>query len=93
MERRLGGLKAKVLYNNVMMASLKEEKDTEANKAMLSKVKMAGVLMPGLSSLSELDKIQTIKDMAAEIEDLVKEGGKYCKVVFVCHLKKQIRGL
>ena len=72
-----------------MMASLKEEKDTEANKAMLSKVKMAGVLMPGLSSLSELDKIQTIKDMAAEIEDLVKEEGKYCKVVFVRHLKKQ----
>ena len=91
-ERRLGSLEAKVFYNNVMTASLKEEQDCEANKAMLSKVTISGVPMPGLSKLNEQEKIQAIKDKAAEIVDLVKEEGQSYKVVFVRHLNKKIRG-
>ena len=59
---------------------------------MLSKVTMAGVPMPGLGALSALEKIQAIKDKAAEIVELVKEVGKEYKVVFVRYLNQKIRG-
>ena len=91
-ERRLGALEAKVFYDNIMMAGLKEEQDTEANKAMLNRVTIAGVPMELASTLTEQEKVQAIKDKANEIIDIIKQEGKQYKAVFVRHLNKQIRG-
>ena len=75
-----------------MMASLKEEQDTEANIAMLNRVAISGVTVEGLAGLKEADKVTPMKDKVNEIIDLLKEEGQEFQVVFVRHLNKQIRG-
>ena len=42
-ERRLGRLEAKTFYDNVMMAGLQQEQDTEANRSMLDRVTISGI--------------------------------------------------
>ena len=91
-ERRLGRLEAKAFFDNVMMASLKEDQDSEANKAMLNKVTIAAVPMELAPTLTELEKVEAIKTKANEIIDIVKrEGGQY-KALFVRHLNRKILG-
>ena len=91
-ERRLGLLEAKVSYNNVMTASLKEDQDTEANRATLNKVTISAVPMDSLSSLTEIEKIEAIKKKAKEMIDIVKQEGKEYVAVFVKHLNPNVRG-
>ena len=91
-EQRLGALEAKVFFDNVMMASLKEEQDTAANRAMLNRLTMTGVTLEGLENLSDEERIKAIKDKVNEIIDIVKKDDKQYKVVFVRHLNPQVRG-
>ena len=86
-ERRVGMLEAKSFFDNVMMAGLKEEQDTEANRAMLNKVTMAGVEIPGLANLTrDEDRIKLIKDTVAQIIEVVRVDDHQFKVLFVRHL-------
>ena len=91
-EQRLGALEAKVFFDNVMMASLKEEQDTAANRAMLNRLTMTGVTLEGLDNLSDEERIKAIEDKVNEIIDIVKKDDKQYKVVFVRHLNPQVRG-
>ena len=92
LSRRLGVLESKVFYNNLMTASLKEELDTEANKAMLNKVTVAGVVIPGIENLKDTDKIAAMKAKVAELIELLKEEDQEYEVQFVRHLNNQVRG-
>ena len=91
-EQRLGFLEAKSFYDSLMMASLKEEQDTEANIAMLNRVSISGVTIEGLADLKEMEKVAPMKAKVNEIIDILKEEGQELQVVFVRHLNKQIRG-
>ena len=86
-ERRIGVLEAKSFSDNVMMAGLKEDQDTEANRAMMNKVTMAGVEVPGLAGLTtDEDRIKLIKETVGSIFDMIKYEGHEYKVLFVKHL-------
>ena len=86
-ERRVGALEAKSFFDDVMMAGLKEDQDTEANRAMMNRVTMAGVEISGLAGLtSDAERIALIKDSVASVIDLVKQEGHQFKVLFVRHL-------
>ena len=91
-ERRLGSIEAKIFYDNVMMAGLKEEQDLEANKAMLNRIVFSGVALPSLQSVKDEEKIALIKGKIEEIIDFVKGEDKSYKVLFVKHLNPQVRG-
>ena len=86
-KRRIGVLEAKSFSDNVMMAGLKEDQDTEANRAMMNKVTMAGVEVPGLAGLTtDEDRIKLIKESVGLIFDMIKYEGHEYKVLFVKHL-------
>ena len=91
-ERRVGTLEAKTFYDNVMMAGLKEEQDSEANKAMLNRVILSKISMPNLQGLNEEGRIRSIKDRINEIIESVKANDKEYKVLFVRHLNRKVRG-
>ena len=91
-EQRLGALEAKVFFDNVMMASLKEEQDTAANRAMLNRLTMTGITLEGLDKMTSEERIKAIKDKVDEIIGIVKKDDKVYKVVFVKHLNPQVRG-
>ena len=91
-ERRLGSIEAKMFYDNVMMAGLKEEQDLEANKAMLNRIVFSGVALPSLQSVKDEEKIALIKGKIEEIIDFVKGEDMSYKVLFVKHLNPQVRG-
>ena len=91
-EKRLGSLESTSYYSNVMMATLKEEQDTEANRAMLNRVTVSGLVIPDIFKMSEADKIVAMKAKVMETIDLVKEADQAYEIVFVRHLNNQIRG-
>ena len=91
-ERRVGSIESKMFFDNVMMAGLKEEQDSEANKAMLSRIVFNGVVIPGLQSATEEEQIPLIKAKIDAIINAVKQEGKEYKVLFVRHLNKNRRG-
>ena len=83
-------LEAKSFFDNVMMAGLKEEQDTEANKAMLNRVTMAGVEIPELErQTTEEDRLKLIKDAVAQIINVIKQVDHQFKVTFVRHLNRR----
>ena len=82
-ERRVGFIESKMFFDNVMMAGLKEEQDSEANKAMLSRIVFNGVVIPGLQSATEEEQIPLIKAKIDAIINAVKQEGKESKVLFV----------
>ena len=89
-ERRLGALEAKSFLDDVMMAGLQEQQDTEANRAMLNRVTMAGVEVPGLENQTrEEDRLRLIKEVVAQIIDIVKQDDHQFKVLFVRHLNRR----
>ena len=92
LERRVGSLESNSFYNNLMTAGLKEELDTEANKAMLNRVTVSGVELPELQRMNDVDKIKAMKTKIVEIFDLLKAPDQVYEVVFVRHLNSQIRG-
>ena len=92
LDRRVGALEAVSFYNNVAMAGLKEEIDTEANKAMLNRVVISGVVIPGLEKMEDTVKVPIMKEKIQAIVDSLKEDGQVYEVKFVRHLNKQIRG-
>ena len=92
MDRRIGSLESKAFYDNLTMAALQEELNTEANKAMLNRVSMSGVELPGLWSMDEPNRITAMKSKVVEIIDLIKAEGQVYEVQFVRHLNRQIRG-
>ena len=90
--RRVGALEAKTFYDNLTTASLKEELDSEANKAMLNKVTFSGVVIPGLEGLNDTDKIRVMRAKVQEIIELLQEPNQEFEVQFVKHLNKQVKG-
>ena len=92
LERRVGSLESRTFYNDLMTAGLKEELDTEANKAMLNRVIVSGVELPELQSAQEGDRVKIMKDKIVELFDLIKTPEQSYEVVFVRHLNRQKRG-
>ena len=91
-DRRLGSLESASYYSNVMTATMKEEQDNEANKAMLNRVTISGLVIPDLFKMSDSDKIKAMKSKVMETIDLVKEQEQIFEIVFVRHLNRQVRG-
>ena len=91
-EQRVGFLEAKSFYDNLMMASLKEENDTEANIAMLNRVTISGVTIEGINSMKDADKVTAMKAKVTEYIDFLKDDGQEFQVLFVRHLNQQRRG-
>ena len=92
LDNRIVSLEEKSFYDNLTMAALKEDLDTEANRAMLNRVSISGVEIPGLERMDEQAKIKAMRDKANEIITVLKEEGQAYEVQFVRHLNKQIRG-
>ena len=91
-ERRIGKIESKSFYDNLTFAALKEEQDTEANKAMLNKVTVSGVVIEGIHSMPDADRVKAMRDKIEELIDNVKEEGQTFEVQFVRHLNKQKKG-
>ena len=93
-ERRVGRIEAQSFYNHLMMAMLKEEQDTEANRAMLNKVTFSGVVIDGLSKMDDPTKIKAMRDKIMAIVELLKDSENELdlELIFVRHLNNQIRG-
>ena len=92
LERRVESLESRTFYNDLMTAGLKEEMDTEANKAMLNRVTVSGVEIPELETAQEGDRVQIMKNKITELFDLIKAPDQTYEVVFVRHLNRQKRG-
>ena len=94
LERRVGMLEDTTFHNNLMMAALKEEQDTEANKAMLNRVTFSGVVIENLLMMSESDRVKAMKDKVMEFVELLKdpESEQTFELLFVKHLNNQVRG-
>ena len=92
LERRVGSLESRTFYNDLMTAGLKEELDTEANKAMLNRVTVSGVELPELQTAQEGDRVKIMKDKIVELFDLIKAPDQTYEVVFVRHLNRQKKG-
>ena len=91
-ERRLGALEAQIFYNNLTTAALKEEMDTEANKAMLNRVTVSGVVIEGIERMTDTVKVQAMKAKITEIFDSIKEADQSFEILFVRHLNWKVRG-
>ena len=92
LERRVGSLESRTFYNDLMTAGIKEELDTEANKAMLNRVTVSGVEVPELEKAQEGDRVKIMKDKIVELFDRIKAPDQTYEVVFVRHLNRQKRG-
>ena len=90
--RRLSSLETRSYYTNVMTATLKEEQDTEANRALLNRVTFSGVVIDNLGCMDEKDKVTAMRSKIAAIIDLLKEPEQTYEVQFVRHLNWKIRG-
>ena len=90
--RRLGALENNSYFSNLMMATLKEEQDTEANKAMLNKVTVSGVEIENVCNMAETEKIRVMREKIASIFDSLKEEGQVYEIQFARHLNKQVKG-
>ena len=90
--RRVSRLESNAFFTNLMTATLKEDQDTEANRAMLNRVTMAGVVIENLMTMSEEDKIRAMKATVKEIITNIKDEGQVIEVQFVRHLNQQIKG-
>jgi hypothetical protein len=76
----------------MMMATMKEEQDTEANKAMLDRLTVLGVRIPNLSRMKDKDKIEPMRNRIQEVFDKLADEGQKFVAGFVRHLNRQIRG-
>ena len=93
LERRVGSLESRSFYNDLMTAGLKEEQDTEANKAMMNRITVSGVELPELWTAQDADRIKIMRDKIAEIFDEIKDPEQPYEVLFVRHLNHQKRGV
>ena len=92
LDQRLGSLEEKSFYDNLTMAALKEDLDTEANKAMLNRISLSGVEIPNLWKMDEQEKIRAMKAKMTEIIEVLKDEGQNFEIQFVRHLNRQVRG-
>ena len=91
-ERRIGAIEAKAFHDNVMMALIKEEQDTEANLATLNRVTITGITLPAtFRGLPDADRIEVMRQKVKELVDLVKKDGQSFDIKFVKHLNRQVR--
>ena len=89
LDRRVAALESAAFFNNLTMAALKEEQDTEANKAMLNRVSVSGLVIEGIQSMVESERIQAMRNKVQEVIDLVKEPDQVFEIQFVRHLNRQ----
>ena len=92
LERRVGALEAQAFYNHLTTAALKEELDTEANKALLNRVTVSGVVIRGITEMSDTEKVRAMKYKIQQIIDRLRGPNQTFEVQFVRHLNKQVRG-
>ena len=92
LDGRILALEGKSFYDNLTMAALKEDLDTEANKAMLNRVSISGVEIKDLDKMDDPGKIRAMRAKVTEIIDVLKEEGQSYEIQFVRHLNKQIKG-
>lgn len=92
LERRVGCLEDTTFHNNIMMAALKEEQDTEANKALLNRVTFSGMVIEDLLNMNEENRIKAMKTAVMEIVDSLKDPEQVFELLFVRHLNRKNRG-
>ena len=92
LERRVSRLESNSFFTNLMTAALKEEQDSEANKAMLNRVTISGVVIDNLTRMNETDKVRAMRAKIEEIITSIKEPEQTMEVQFVRHLNNQVRG-
>ena len=92
LEKRVSQLESNSFYTNLMTAILKEEQDTEANKALLNRVTVSGVVIENLTRMNDTDKVRAMRDKIEELFNQIKEPEQTLEVQFVRHLNKQVRG-
>jgi hypothetical protein len=92
-ERSLGQLEAKSFFDNMMMASLQEEVDTEANIATLNRITVVGIRIPSFSRMTGDEKVSEMKKKVQSLVNKLQNEGQVFEVVFVRHLNRQVRGL
>lgn len=91
MEQRIGVLEVKSLQDNLMMAALKEDQDTEANKAMLDRLTILGIKVPNIRKMTDQEKIPALKSKVEGFVEILLDEGQTAKVVFVRHLNRKSR--
>jgi len=91
-EQRLGVLESKSLQDNLMMATIKEEQDAEANRNMLDRLTIMGIKITDVRKMKEAEKIPIMKSKLEELLQKLKEEGQAFEVVFVRHLNRQSKG-
>lgn len=90
-EERLGTLEAKSIQDNLMMASLKEEQDTEANRAMQDRLTIIGIRIPNINKMKDAEKNPAMKSKVEELVTKLKDHDKDCEVIFIRHLNRQAK--
>jgi hypothetical protein len=90
-EQRIGTLEAKAIRDNVMMASLQEDQDTEANRAMMDRLTVLGIRIPNIRRMKDADRIQTMKQKVELVFGKLCDEGQVFEIVFVKHLNRQAR--
>jgi hypothetical protein len=91
-EQRLGQLEAKSFFDNIMMASLQEESDTEANLATLNRVTIIGIRIPNFTRMTGEEKVSVMRRRVQELVDRLQNADQVFEIIFVRHLNRQVRG-
>lgn len=90
-EQRLGILESKSLQDNFMMAALKEEHDSAANRAMLDRLNIIGIRIQNIKGMKDEERNPIMKQKVESLVSKLREEGQEIEVVFVRHLNRQAR--
>jgi len=90
-EQRLGLIEAKSIQDNIMMAVIKEDLDTEANRAMLDRLTIIGIKIQDLGRMKDDERNPLMKSKVEETIKKIVDDDQEFEVVFVRHLNRQSR--
>jgi hypothetical protein len=90
-QQRLGHLENKSFQDNIMMASLQEEQDAEANRAMMDRITIMGVRIMNIRRLKEEERNEVMKNKVREVLVKLNIEDPQPELVYVKHLNRQAR--
>ena len=89
-ERRIGAIEDEAFKDNVMMALIKEEEDTEANLASQNKVTIKGfVLPPNFYKLQDKERIDIMRRKVQALVAIIKNEDQTFDINFIRHLNRK----
>jgi hypothetical protein len=90
-EQRIGSLETKSLQDNIMMAALQEEQDTEANKTMLDRITILGIRIKNINKMRDAERNPLMRSKVEEFISQFKEKDQEYQIEFVRHLNRKSR--